>query len=134
MSGHAPKLEVNKHVAALTGDGGGAKPMVKFNGYVGKSDQEGKVRLHFSLNDLSQYVEFDEKDVMLTAEAPENVLPLGGVYVWVRGATHLRLVRTVQLTASNLAAVVDIRHSAMARRRNPWQVRAPWCRVPTPQR
>ena len=100
------KLSVHPLVASLTTGGEEPESAVRFAGYIGESGQAGKVRLYLTLNDLSQYVEFEEKAVLHTAEAPENVLPQKGLFVWVKANSQVLAIRAKQMPARVVAAAI----------------------------
>src|SRR5262245_48788003 len=84
------KLTEHPLVAKLRPDPGEAtEPTVKLTGYVGRSPRSGSVRLYTSLEDLSQYLEIAEDDVVHSEEAPETVLEHGGTYVWVKQSAEI---------------------------------------------
>jgi hypothetical protein len=85
-----PKLPVHPVIASLT-SGGQPLNTVAFAGYVGESDRAGNVRLYLMLNDLSQYIEFEEGAVVRTE--PANRLPQKGSYIWVKADSPVRTVR-----------------------------------------
>lgn len=101
-----PPLSVHPFIARLHREGAGHEPLVKLAGYVGVPGQPGKVRLHFSIEDLTQYVELDEEAVVLTAEAPETVLPRGGMFLWVKASARVHAVRSAQMSAGALASAL----------------------------
>jgi len=67
----------------LLSTSGGADAYV-FRGYIGPSSTEGLVRLYPSLGDLTFSVEIPEKDIIEFTDAPERLLPYGGVTIWVK--------------------------------------------------
>jgi hypothetical protein len=87
------RLAVHPLIASLTSGGKEPEPAVQFAGYIGESGQAGTVRLYLTLNDLSQYLEFEESAILQTGDAPENMLPNKGLLVWVRANSPVRACR-----------------------------------------
>lgn len=61
-------------------------------GYVGKTDKDNNVRLYLSLN-FDEYVDVPRDSILHAANAPEDVLPFGGTYLWVKKDEHITYVR-----------------------------------------
>jgi hypothetical protein len=99
-----PHFPVHPAIAKLKGKADG--PLVRFAGYVGESDREGKIRLYLTLSDLSQYLEIEERAIVRTAEAPESLLPEKGLFLWVRANSPVYAVRAREMEASVIAAAI----------------------------
>ena len=91
------RLKPHSLLEKLLSTSGGADARV-FRGYIGPSTTEGRVRLYPSLGDLTFSIEIPEEDIIDFADAPETLLPYGGVAVWVKHdsevAFHGRQVTT----------------------------------------
>ena len=87
-----PQLPVHPLIANQAQGGQQPEPTVKFAGYVGQASQQGLVRLYSSLDDLSQYAEFDAGSVVQTADAPESLLPNNGMLVFVTASNPVRWI------------------------------------------
>jgi hypothetical protein len=87
------KLQVHPVIAGLKHDHERPQSVVRFAGYVGQSGREGVVRLYSSLDDLSHYLEFDEKAVLESAPAAESLLPNNGVCIFLGADTPVRWIR-----------------------------------------
>jgi hypothetical protein len=61
-------------------------------GYIGKTDKDNNVRLYFNLN-FDEYVDVPRESILHSANAPEDVLPFGGTYLWVKKDEHITYVR-----------------------------------------
>jgi hypothetical protein len=94
-----PHLSVNPQLEARMKARAALKRLIKCTGYVGRA-APGRVRLYLSLNNLSQYVEFDERAIVRTYKTG------GRVMVWVNPATRVRAVQVRTLPARALARVV----------------------------
>jgi len=103
---HRPHLGINPVIAGLTGEHDNLVSAIRCRGYVGDSRHPGRVRLYFSLNDISRYIEFEESAIVHIIEAPQEVLPEGGVYIWLRANSQVRAVRTRTMEARLLAGVI----------------------------
>ena len=55
-----------------------SEPTVRLTGYLGRSHRQGCVRLYTSLDDLSQFVDIKEADVVHVEDVPESVMEHGG--------------------------------------------------------
>ena len=103
-------LPVHPLIASLTGGGKEPESAVQFAGYIGESGKAGTVRLYLTLNDLSQFLEFDETAVLETSDAPENLLPDQGLLLWVKANSPVKACRTqvyknsARVVASAIAA------------------------------
>jgi hypothetical protein len=87
------KLQVHPLIAGLKQDDERPQSVIRFAGYVGQSAKEGVVRLYSSLDDLSHYLEFDEKAVLESAPASESVLPHNAVCIFLSANAPVRWVR-----------------------------------------
>lgn len=81
-------------------------------GYVGHSPLDGYVRLYADLDDLTQSVDIARSDIVSFVSAPEAVLPLGGVILWINkdaqiSANQAQTTR-VQLNAKALTDGAEI--------------------------
>ena len=56
---------------------------IKLMGYFG-STIDGVVKVYLSLDDLSEYYEIREGDILHVEEAPSDELPYGGSAIWVK--------------------------------------------------
>jgi hypothetical protein len=97
-------IPANAELAELGAAGVEAADVIALLGYVGSSPKEGVVRLHPRLGDLSVSIDIAATDVLLTREAPEATLPLGGVVLWVSRTADVtfRRTRTVAATAQQV--------------------------------
>lgn len=57
---------------------------VRLQGYIGPSERDGYLSLYADLGDLSERVEIPESAIVHHEEAPEEVLPFGGTFLWVK--------------------------------------------------
>jgi hypothetical protein len=58
-------------------------------GYVGRSGKEGHVRVYPTLDDLSQYIEIREEDIVHSEDVPDTVMEHGASSLWVKGSAEL---------------------------------------------
>jgi hypothetical protein len=61
-------------------------------GYIGKTDKDNSVRLYFNLN-FDEFVDIPRDSILHAAYAPEDVLPFGGTYLWVKKDEHITHIR-----------------------------------------
>lgn len=61
-----------------------------FRGYIAPSKSSDKVLLYPTLGDLSFHLEISRDDIVATAEAPETLLPHGGVVLWVQPDAEIK--------------------------------------------
>jgi hypothetical protein len=94
-----PHLSVNPLVDAII-KAGGPGSVIRCSGYVGASGLTGEVRLYLTLNDLSQYIQFEEGAIVRTFEAG------GRIFVWLKANAKVRAVHARTMEARALAGVV----------------------------
>ena len=66
-----------------------AERTVRLMGYVGRSGKEGSIRLYPALDDLSQYIEIREEDIVHSEDVPDTVMEHGASSLWVKGSAEL---------------------------------------------
>lgn len=116
-SGQSQTLRPNETVSKVRQGGGRA---ASFAGWVGSDAPAGRTRLHLDLNQLSYYLEFDNNDVLGSADLAENVMPFGAKTVWLKGDARVRLWRSVGTSATKMMRFL----SASAMNASPSMVRA----------
>jgi hypothetical protein len=91
------KITINPELARMSSAGVDVANVIALAGYVGVSPNEGVVRLHPSLGDLSISIDVSTTDILTSREAPASTMPLGGVVLWVarNAAVTFRRTRTV---------------------------------------
>jgi len=94
-------LPLNPTVSTLQQAGGRAH--APFQGWVGSGAGEGKTRLHLDIHELGYYIEFDNSDVLLSTNVPENVMPFGAKAVWLKADARVRLSRSVRTSATQVS-------------------------------
>lgn len=70
-------------VSRMVKKGDRPPPARVIRGYVGESSEPGHFRIYLDI-ELRRYVDIPEKGLLHSEAIPESVMPLGGVYVWVR--------------------------------------------------
>jgi hypothetical protein len=90
------------------------EPTVKLAGYVGRSTEDGKVRLYPTLDDLSTYLDIRREDIVHAEAAPESVLEHGGTYVWVKQSAEVTQgqTQTTKVQAQFLGGPIAEAHLA----------------------
>jgi|GEM_PF-3021540 hypothetical protein len=91
-SSAGPQLRQDQLVDRLAPTPGAHSPSVTLAGFVGEGGQSGFWRLYLN-PELSEYVEFAERDVVHTQPIPQEQSPLGGTQVWLRSDAPLRHIR-----------------------------------------
>jgi hypothetical protein len=66
-----------------------AEQTVRLMGYVGRSGKEGSIRLYPTLDDLSQYIEIREEDVLHSEDVPDTIMEHGASSLWVKASAEL---------------------------------------------
>ncbi|MEI5604268.1 hypothetical protein, partial [Streptomyces brasiliscabiei] len=62
-------------------------------GYIGKSESPEEVRLYLNLK-FDEYIDIPKNEILHADDAPADVIPLGGTYLWVSehaAITHRRV-------------------------------------------
>jgi hypothetical protein len=115
-----PKVEIHPSLKHLESESEKLESVVRFTGYIGPSAQRGRVRLYLLLNDLSQYIEFEDHAIVRVADAPESATPNKGLFVWIKAGSPVRMVLEQTTDARQVAGFIasNRRASAVWRR---WQ-------------
>jgi len=90
------------------------EPTVKLAGYVGRSTEEGRIRLYPTLDDLSTYLDIRREDIVHAEAAPESALEHGGTYVWVKQSAEVThgQTQTTKVQAQFLGGTIAEAHLA----------------------
>lgn len=85
---------------------------VRLQGYVGPSERDGYLSLYADLADLSECVEIPESAIVHHEEAPEEVLPYGGTFLWVKADAEVVYERSlaVRTPADMLSGAIAKAH------------------------
>jgi len=93
------KIPEHPLLAKLRGDPAQTQEStVRLMGYVGRATRQGCVRLYPSLDDLSQYIDVQESDIVHVEQVPESVMEHGGSSLWVKQSAELVHSRTETTT------------------------------------
>lgn len=78
----SPLLKPQAFITKLVKIAGDLPRLRTIRGYIGASEQRGYIRIYLDI-ELRRCVDIPEDGIVHTEVAPEIVMPLGGVYVWV---------------------------------------------------
>lgn len=88
----APKIEFDALTEKLVPDPLTLPDSVALAGFVGRSAEDGKIRLYVD-STFRSYYEISNSDIIHTEQLPTTQSPLGGSVVYVKGGAPLRLVQ-----------------------------------------
>jgi len=83
------QLRQNDLIRKLVPDPGQHQPLTTLVGYLGRSTREGEWRLYLT-EDLNEYVEFSEQDVVHSQPLAEEQSRLSATQIWLPAETRLR--------------------------------------------
>lgn len=84
--------------------------VASLKGYVGPSPKNGYIRLYADLDNLADSADILRSDVLFFSEAPESVLPLNGMVLWIKKDAQVVVnkVETTKVTTKVDADGVEI--------------------------
>ncbi len=88
----APKTEFDALAEAVVPDPATIPDSVALAGFVGRSAEDGKVRLYLDAG-FRNYYEISSSDILHSQQVPATQSPLGGSVVYVRSSAPLRRVQ-----------------------------------------
>ena len=77
------RLRPQAFVSAIVKDVRNLPRLRTIRGYIGESSEQRCVRVYLDI-ELRRFVDVPVEGIVHTETIPETVMPLGGVYVWVR--------------------------------------------------
>ena len=89
---NAPKIEFDALAEKMVADPAMIPDSVALAGFVGRSAEQGNIRLYVDAG-FRSYYEISISDVVHSQQLPTNQSPFGGSIVYVRGGAPLRLVQ-----------------------------------------
>ena len=87
-----PKIEFDALAETMVPDPAKIPDSVALSGFVGRSAEEGNVRLYVDA-DFRSYYEISTSDILHSQQLPTTQSPLGGSVVYVKGGAPLRRVQ-----------------------------------------
>jgi hypothetical protein len=124
---NAPKVEFDALAEKLVPDPATIADCVALAGFVGRSAEEGNVRLYVDAG-FRSYYEISASDILHTQQLPTTQSPLGGSVVYVKGGAPLRRVqvsaeieaRFLQGPISSIGGASSLRGAGRAFPRRPF--------------
>jgi hypothetical protein len=89
---NAPKIEFDALAEKMVPDPAAIPDTVPLTGFVGRSAEDGKIRLYVD-STFRSYYEISNSDILHTEQLPTTQSPLGGSVVYVKGGAPLRRVQ-----------------------------------------
>jgi hypothetical protein len=89
---NAPKIEFDALAEKVVPDPAAIPDSVPLTGFVGRSAEDGKIRLYVD-STFRSYYEMSNSDILHTEQLPTTQSPLGGSVVYVKGGAPLRRVQ-----------------------------------------
>jgi hypothetical protein len=89
---NAPKIEFDALAEKLVPSPATFADSVALSGFVGRSTEDGKIRLYLDAS-LRSYYEISISDIVHSQQVPATQSPLGGSVVYVKGSAPLRRVQ-----------------------------------------
>ena len=87
-----PKIEFDALAEKVAPDPAAIPDSVPLTGFVGRSAEDGKIRLYVD-STFRSYYEISNSDILHTEQLPTTQSPLGGSVVFVKGSAPLRRVQ-----------------------------------------
>jgi hypothetical protein len=111
--GESKRFKEHPLIQKLRGDlGTEAEQTVRLMGYVGRGGKDGTIRLYPTLEDLSQYIEINEADIVHSEDVPDTVMEHGASSLWVKASAELthRQTQTETIQAQYLTGGIAQDH------------------------
>ena len=89
---NAPKIEFDALAETVVPDPATIPDSVALAGFVGRSAEDGKIRLYLDAS-FRNYYEISSSDILHSQQLPATQSPLGGSVVYVRSSAPLRRVQ-----------------------------------------
>ena len=89
---HAPSIEFDALAETMVPDPATIPDSVALAGFVGRSAEDGKIRLYVDAS-FRAYYEISNSDIVHSRQLPTTQSPLGGSVVYVKGSAPLRRVQ-----------------------------------------
>jgi hypothetical protein len=124
---NAPKIEFDALAEQLVPSPGTIPDSVALSGFVGRSAEDGKIRLYVDAS-LRGYYEISIPDIVHSQQVPATESPLGGSIVYVKGSARLQRVqvsteieaRFLQGPMSSIGGASSLRGAGRAFSRRPF--------------